>query len=120
MSDEDPVEVAWREVLAHWTEEPAHKRFIALAQALDRLADAGRRYREVRDAPDADGPYRALPDRREIAKKRIDDILGVAMVAMAATKTPPATKKHPKLTFLALGICTGMVLFALWAYIRSL
>jgi hypothetical protein len=119
VSGEDPIDVAWQQVLGSWGEEAAHKRFIALAQSLGRLGDAGRRYREVRESPEGDGPYRDLTDRREIAKKRIDEILGVAMVAMAATKTPPPSKKHPKLTFLAIGVCAGMVLFALWAYLSA-
>lgn len=115
---DDPVESAWRELLAHWTEEAAHKKFIALAQSLDRLADAGKRYREARDAPESLATYRDLANRSEIAKKGIDSILGAAMVRMATTRTPPPTKKHPKLTFVALGICTALILYALWAFIR--
>ena len=46
---EDPIEVAWREVEASWEDEAAHKRFLTLCQSFDRLADAGARYRAVRE-----------------------------------------------------------------------
>ena len=115
---DDPVEVAWKQVLASWSEDAAHKRFISLCSSLNRLADAGRHYREVRDAPDSLSTYRDLPNRSEIAKKRIDEILGVAMLTMTAHKTPPPEKKHPKLAMVAGGICLVMILFAVWSLLR--
>src|SRR5688500_3671675 len=113
---DDPIETAWKEVLASWPDEAAHKRFISLASALKRLADAGKHYREVRDAPDSLSTYRDLPNRREIATKRIDEILGVAMLTMAATKTPPPEKKHPKLMMVAAGVMLALLLYAAWAF----
>jgi hypothetical protein len=115
---DDPIETAWRELLTTWGDEAAHKRFISLASSLKRLGDAGRHYREVRDAPDSLSTYRDLPNRREIATKRIDEILGVAMLTMAAVKTLPPDKKHPKLVMIAAGICLAMIVFAAWSFMR--
>ena len=115
----DPIETAWAELLGSWEDDAAHKRFIGLASGLGRLADAGRKYREARDAPDSSADLGALPKRREIAEKRIGEILGIAVVTMAAHKTAPPEKNHPKLLFVATGVCLAMILFAVWAFLKS-
>ncbi len=109
----DPLDEAWTDLQDQWSDEAAHKRYIGLATSLGRLAEAGKHYREVRDDPAAPA------ERREIAKKRIDQLLAAALAAMAATKSPPAPKQHPKLVFVAAGICAAMILFALWAFLHQ-
>src|SRR5262245_60034251 len=110
---DDPLQTAWDELEKSWSDPAAHKKLIGLAASLGRLADAGRRYRDVRDGKDE------TPERREMAKKSIDQILAAGMAMITAEKTAPAPKQHPKLFFVAAGVCLAMVLFALWAFFRG-
>lgn len=78
---DDPVEVAWARVRADFQDDARHKQFIALAQSLGRMPEAGRRYREVLSTS-ADEAERAQ------AQRQIDRLLAAAMASMASLKAP--------------------------------
>lgn len=81
MSDAlDPLETAWTELLARWGDDDKHRAFVALASALERLPDAGARYRALRDDP----------ARGEAARKGLERVLAAAMARLTPTRREPA------------------------------
>jgi hypothetical protein len=106
------LDAAWTTVLAAWYDDAAHERFVALAAALDRLPDAGRRYRAERERAEAVGDQA----RAAVARKHIDALLAVAMQRMLATRTPPGGPKHARarVFWVAAGIAAALVAASLW------
>lgn len=104
------IETAWRRVLAEWEDERAHEAFVMLAASADRLADAGRRYREIREE-DA--------SRAARADAQIERVLAVAMLRLEALKTERAPRSaKTKVFLLALGMSGAMIASAIWALLR--
>ena len=83
----DPIDEAWATVEAEWGNEEAHRRFVGVCVALDRLPEAGKRYREVREAD---------PARREDAVKRIDTLIVLATQQLQDTRVGPSTTEHKR------------------------
>jgi len=83
----DPIEEAWARVEADWANEDAHRRFVGLCVALDRLPDAGKRYRAVRET-DA--------TRRDDAAKQIDVLIALATQQLQNTRVPPTDTSHKR------------------------
>jgi hypothetical protein len=83
----DPIEEAWAQVETDWKSEEAHRRFVGLCAALDRLPDAGKRYREVRETD---------PSRREDAIKRIDTLIALAAQQLQDTRVGPVATQHKR------------------------
>ncbi len=110
MDTDEAIEAAWQRVLAHWDDEGAHKAFLTLCASTDRLSEAGRRYREIRDRD---------PARAEAAKAQIDRIVGLAVQSLAALKTEPRTRStKTKLLFVAMGMSGAIIATAIWALLR--
>lgn len=109
-SDADPVEAAWAQVEASWESAEAHKKFLVLCDSFDRLAEAGRRYRAVKDAD---------PKRRVEAEKRIDELLGLAMVRVRVDKVEPG-KVRSRVEWIALGVSIVLVSAAVVSMLRML
>ncbi len=92
----DPIDEAWAEVEADWGNEEAHRRFVGVCIALDRLPDAGKRYREVREND---------PARREDAARQIDTLIVLATQQLEDTRVePPTTERKRTLTWAAFFI----------------
>ena len=106
--DED-LERAWSDVLAAWDDADRHKRFLALAETTDRLAEAGRRYREVKEHD---------PARRADAEKRIDEILGRAMARMKIIEQSEPKPSRSKLEWVAFGVSAALIAAALYQLVR--
>lgn len=104
-----PLDAAWAELEAHWNDAGAHKKFLALADTLDQLPDAGRRYRLVRESD---------PARAERAKQQVDALLVLAMSRMKAEKSPEP-KARRRLDFIALGISAALVAAAFWSMLHG-
>ncbi len=83
----DPIEEAWARVEAEWENEDAHRRFVGVCVALDRLSEAGQRYREVRETD---------PARRDDAAKQIDTLIALATQQLQDTRVQPATTEHKR------------------------
>jgi hypothetical protein len=101
----DPLTEPFERLLAAWDDPAEHKRFLALAATLDRLADAGKRYRGIRDGD---------PDKRATAEAQIDRLFGLAMEKLAATRTPPPPKQRPLLLWIALGLAAVLIFSAVY------
>ena len=107
----DPVADAWSALLTRWQDDEAHRGFMGLCATLDRLPDAGQRYRQVRDAdPD--------PERRKDAERHIARLLGIAIVALERTRTTPSPRPRRKLTWIAIAVSLTLVVAALWLATR--
>ena len=92
----DPLDEAWALVEAEWGDEDAHRRFVGVCVALDRLPEAGKRYREVRETD---------PARRDDAMKRIDTLITLATQQLQNTRVQPAGTTHKRtLTWAAVFI----------------
>jgi hypothetical protein len=108
----DALEPAWQAVLAAWDDPAAHKRFLTLCASTDRFADAGRRYREIRDTE---------PERADVARAQIDKLLAMAMQNLEALKTEPrARNAKSTMTLIALGVSGALVITALWSMLRAM
>lgn len=113
MSEDDPIEAAWQGVLSSWGDEISHEKFLALALTLDRLGEAGTRYRGVKDADDG--------ERSAVAEAQIERLLGLAMQNLDAIKTEPKTVSGKTAMFLmALGVSGSIIVTALWLLLRVL
>jgi hypothetical protein len=89
----DPIDQAWERVEADWANQDAHRRFVGVCVALDRLPEAGKRYRAVRDTD---------PARREDAAKQIDGLIALASQQLQDTRVVPASHEHKRtLTWVA-------------------
>lgn len=110
MDGDDPIEAAWEKVEAAWDDEEAHRKFLGLCSATDRLAEAGRRYREVRERD---------PERAAMAAAQIDRLLGLAMQNLEVLKTEPPQRTGKTIMFLiALGVSLSLIVTALWTWLR--
>ena len=107
MSD-DPIERAWAEVEAAWSQPEAHKRFLLVCDSLDRLAEAGRRYRVVKDTD---------PERRAAAEKQVDALLGLAMTRVKTIKTEPR-KGRSRVEWVGIGLAAVLLFVALVQLMR--
>jgi hypothetical protein len=103
------LDAAWAEVEASWDDAAAHKKFLALADLLDRLPDAGRRYRAVREND---------PARAERAKQQVDALFAIAMTRMTVEKSPPP-KARRRLDFIAFGIASALIAASLWSMLHG-
>ncbi len=83
----DPIDEAWARVEAEWGSEQAHRRFVGVCVALDRLPEAGKRYRKVREAD---------PSRRDYAVTRIDGLIALATQQLQDTRVEPARAEHKR------------------------
>ena len=108
---DDPIHLAWAELLEHWTDPAAHRRFLNLASGLGRLADAGARYRRATE--DA-----AL--RRE-AQVQIERLLSRAVVEMQGALGPPVDprERYRALRFVAWTLSLTLIILVIVAYRAS-
>ena len=112
MDADGAIESAWQRVLAEWDDEKAHKAFLMLCASTGQLAEAGRRYRDVRERD---------PERADAAKAQIDRVLGLAMQSLSALKTEPTARSaRTKVLLIAMGVSGAMIATAVWAVLRSL
>ena len=104
----DPIDEAWARVEAEWEDEEAHRRFVAVCVALDRLSEAGKRYRAVRDGDSA---------RHAEAVRQIDKLIALATQQLEDTRVTRAPAPHKRtLTWAAFFIMltlmgAGVLLF---------
>jgi hypothetical protein len=108
MEDDDEIERAWNDVLAAWDDDQAHRRFLVLAESREKLAEAGRRYRETRDND---------PARRAEAERRTEEILGRVLAQFAVRRESPANTGR-RLEWAGLGLSIALIAAALWQIVR--
>lgn len=96
----------WEQLQAEWGTPEAHQRFLALAQTLNALGEAGRRYREVRDGD---------PERKAEADKRLSAIVILATEALRATRENRPKKAYDRVQLLGIGLALGLIAWAMWA-----
>jgi hypothetical protein len=107
----DPIDEAWARVEADWGNEEAHRRFVGLCMALDRLPEAGRRYRDVRDGDSV---------REQEAAQRIESLIAVATQRLEGTRIAPATSDHKRtLTWIAFAIMLLLMGAGAWLLTRG-
>jgi hypothetical protein len=107
----DPIEEAWAAVEADWGNEEAHRRFVGVCVALDRLPEAGKRYREVRESD---------PARRDDAAKQIDTLITLATQQLQDTQVKPPTNEHKRtLTWAAFFIMLVLMGAAVLLLVRG-
>ncbi len=103
----DNVEQIWQNVLATWSDEQVHRRFIAFCQATGQLSEAAKRYRQILPTD---------PLRHADAQAHLRAITALALAAMTANRKEPSTRRHHTLTLISIGIFLGMVGWAMWAF----
>jgi hypothetical protein len=107
----DPIDAAWQRVEARWDDPEAHRAFLSLCFELERMPEAARRYREVRDGD---------PDRRGEAETRIDQLLTMATRQLLLSRTPaPPGRARRRLLWVAMGLSLGMISFVVWTILRA-
>ncbi len=107
---DDPFERAWQEVERRWSDDAAHRQFIAFCNAQGALAEAGRRYRKVQERD---------PARSAQASQRLHAILGVALSTLELARPRPAPRRS-KLFWMVCGVCTALFGYALLSVLRLL
>jgi hypothetical protein len=106
------IEDAWARVAREWDDARAHEAFVVLCASTERLGEAGRRYREVRERD---------PERAPTASAQIDRVLGLAMQSLSALKTDPSPRSaKTKMLLVAVGVSGAMIASAVLALLRLL
>lgn len=111
---EQERQAAWHEADTNWSDDGAHRRFVALCTARGELAEAARRYRQVRDQD---------PSRRESAERHLQAVLATAMLLLSRTS---ASKRHHPLArrsrtyWLVCGVGVGLCGYAILSVLRLL
>ena len=105
MTPEDE-ERGWEELQARWTEEEAHRAWLAGFTDLEGLARAGQRYRARLSADGADA----------VAKRWLDEVVKRATVHGLASlpKTRPPTSVPRWLMGAAIAVASSVAAWALW------
>ena len=107
----DPIDEAWARVDAEWGNAEAHRRFVGVCVALDRLPDAGKRYREVRESDSS---------RRDKAARQIDKLIALATQQLQDTRVGPTTMEHKRtLQWVAFAIMLGLMGVGVWLMMRG-
>ncbi len=102
----DPIDEAWARVEAEWGNPEAHRRFVGVCVALDRLPEAGKRYRHIRETD---------PSRRDQAIQHIDTLIALATQQLQDTRVAPATATHKRtLTWAAFFIMLVLMGAGVW------
>ena len=106
----DPIDEAWALVEADWGDEEAHRRFVGVCVALERLPEAGKRYRHVREID---------PTRSEDAARQIDRLIVLATQQLQDTRAVPTTTEHKRtLTWAAFFIMLVLMGAGAWLLLR--
>lgn len=97
----DPsLDAEWALLQGQWSEPAAHKRFVHLASVLDKLPDAAKRYRALKDDPELGAG----------ASKGLEMVLGAAMAKLSASapaeRAPAGLYLVPMLVLLMLMVLT--------------
>ena len=107
----DPVDEAWGKVEEAWGDAEAHRRFVGVCVALDRLPEAGRRYREVRERD---------PERAQAAEGHIHKLLALATQQLQDTRVVPSGAGHKRtLTWAAFLIMLVLMGAGAWLLLRG-
>jgi len=107
----DPIDEAWARVEADWASEEAHRQFVAVCVALDRLAEAGKRYRHARETD---------PARSEDAARHIETLILLATQRLQDTRVAPATSNHKRtLTWVAFTMMLSLMAAGAWLLMRG-
>ena len=107
----DPIDEAWGRVENAWGDADEHRRFVGVCVALDRLPEAGRRYREVRERD---------PSRAESAEGHIDKLLALASQQLQDTRVVPSNSGHKRtLTWAAFLIMLILMGAGVWLLLRA-
>ena len=104
---EDAIEVAWRTLEASWEDDAAHRAFVGLCLAQDRLSEAGQRYRQVKETD---------PARRAEAERRIERLLGLAMQRLEIHRSEPPRRARRVIFLVALALSSGIIGWTLWTW----
>lgn len=107
----DPIDEAWAAVEADWGNREAHRRFVGVCIALERLPEAGKRYRQVREND---------PARAADASEHIDTLIALATQQLEDTRVAPATTQHKRtLTWAAFFIMLVLMGAGVWLLMRG-
>ena len=104
MSEADPLDEAFAVVLADWDSDEAHKRFVVLAQTTGRLAEAGKRYRDLKDRE---------PEKPGL-QKRLDALVAAALADLATRRPKRDDRPRQRVFWVAVGVTLMIVATALW------
>ncbi len=104
----DPVlDALWKRVIEAWDDDKTHAAVLDHAMRAQALPDLAGRYRKLTDDP----------DKREVAKKKLDAIVLAATQMLMSVKTPKPGKTPLPITLSAFGISLALLAwlaFALW------
>jgi hypothetical protein len=106
----DHFERAWETVERNWADGAVHRQFIAFCRAEQALAEAGRRYREVRDRD---------PSRREQASAQLSAVLAAALVSLDEQR-PRRVARRSKSFWMVCGVGAALFGYALLTVLRLL
>lgn len=102
---DESLEEAWAHLEESWDEDDAHKRFIAVCDAIGRLDEAGARYRAVREAD---------PARAAEAARRIDQIVVRALATLHAQRVEPPAAPRRRLLWVAAAVFLALTFTTMW------
>lgn len=102
---DETLEEAWSETLERWDDDDAHKRFIAVCDAIGRLDEAGARYRAVKESD---------PERAEQADRRIDQVVGRALATLQSKRVEPSDEPRRRLFWVSVVLFLAILLSTMW------
>ena len=108
-ADPRDIDAAWQKLQLAWTQDEAHRRFIAFCAQRGAGDQAGRRYRTVRDED---------PARRDAAARRLDTVVAAAMEQLSLARQRPAPPPKRRAMWLMVGVCGFIIVRAVLGLLR--
>ncbi len=102
---DETLEEAWAAVDEGWDDDDAHKRFIAVCDAIGRLDEAGARYRAVKESE---------PERAEEAQRRIDQVVTRALLTLQSQRVEPSDEPRRRLFWVSVVVFLAILLTTMW------
>ena len=104
-TQEQSIDLAWQKVLENFSDENSHRRFLILCQAMGKLSEAAKRYREIKDRD---------PEHADTADKQLEKVLAAAVAALSASRSEKLKPALNKMTVFAIGVFLMMLFFVVW------
>jgi hypothetical protein len=102
------IDAAWDRLQADWQSDEAHRRFISLCALHGALAEAGGRYRALRET-DA--------TRSADVERRLSAVLAAALEQLSSARRKPRAPTK-RAMWLMVGACGFLVIYAVLALLR--
>lgn len=110
-NEEDPIEEAWKELLASWDDKAAHVKFLARCEAQGNRKAAGQLYSRIRIED---------PAKADTAQTHLNALIAGAWASVPAFSSPRKTRHFSFIRALAMVVAIVLILASGYMIFRML